>query len=103
MSEYSWAADGAGAGPRARAAWPAICQALPLGTKITGEVVGRQRFGVFLRIDEMPDATGLAEITAAPRNAVLPAMGESVSGQVIWHADHNCQVKIKLAAWKAEA
>ena len=48
-------------------------------------------------------ASCLAEITAARRRALLPAVGERVSGQVIRHADHNRQVKIKLAGWKVEA
>lgn len=103
MSVYSWPDDGAQAGARARVAWAETRQALPRGSQITGEVVGRQRFGVFVRINEVPDAMGLAEITAAPPNAILPAVGEIVSGEVIWHADHNCQVKIKLAQWKVDA
>ncbi|MFD5409308.1 S1 domain-containing protein [Streptomyces nojiriensis] len=66
MSEYSWPDDGAEVGTRARAAWAATCEALPVGTPVTGEVIGRRPFGVFLRIDGVPDAVGLAEITAMP-------------------------------------
>jgi small subunit ribosomal protein S1 len=99
MSEYSWPDDGIEVGVRASAAWPATCQALPTGTQITGQVIGRQRFGVFLSIDQHPDAVGLAEITAMPRCAILPQVGAQVSGEVIWHADHNHQVKIKLTEW----
>ncbi len=101
MSGYSWPDEGSGlAGARARAAWLATCRALPLGTRITGVVVGRRPFGVFLQISGAPDAVGLAEITGAPPNAVLPALGEPVSGEVIWWAHHNRQVKIKLTEWK---
>ncbi|MEU9079106.1 S1 RNA-binding domain-containing protein [Kitasatospora sp. NPDC048538] len=99
MSEYLWPADGIEVGARAQATWSATCQALPLGTQITGEVIGRQPFGAFLRIEHHPDAVGLAEITAMPRCATLPHVGEQVSGEVIWHADHNHQVKIKLTEW----
>ncbi|BFV57652.1 hypothetical protein KCMC57_up27560 [Kitasatospora sp. CMC57] len=99
MSEYSWPDDGADAAARAQAEWTATCRALPVGTQIAGEVIGRQRFGVFLSINGYPDAIGLAEITAMPRNADLPRVGEQVSGEVISHADHNCQVKVKLADW----
>ncbi|WP_329585473.1 S1 RNA-binding domain-containing protein [Streptomyces sp. NBC_01362] len=99
MNEYSWPDDGIEVGARARAAWSATCQALPIGTQITGRVIGRQRFGVFLSIDQHPDAVGLAEITAMPRCATLPHVGVEVSGVVIWHADHNRQVKIKLTEW----
>ena len=100
MSEYTWPNDGLLAGARAQASWAANCQVLPIGTQITGEVTGRQRFGVFLSIDGAPEAIGLAEIIAAPLNATLPALGEHVSGEVIGHSDHNCQVKIKLTEWK---
>ncbi|MEU3465643.1 hypothetical protein ABZ721_37620 [Streptomyces sp. NPDC006733] len=63
---------------------------------ITSEVVGRQRFGVFLRIDTHPDAIGLVEITTLPMDAILPAIGERVVGEVIDHADHHQQIKAKL-------
>ncbi len=32
-----------------------------------------------------------------PRNADLPVLGKEVTGEVICHADHNYQVKIKLS------
>jgi hypothetical protein len=69
---------------------------------VVGEVIGRQRFGVFLVIDDIPDAIGLAEIITMPREAVLPQLGERLHGQVIGHADHNCQVRIKLDECKVE-
>ncbi|MFD8562955.1 hypothetical protein ACFV1N_37255 [Streptosporangium canum] len=102
MSEYSWPE-----GPydvreeRARACWPATVEALPIGARVSGEVIGRQPFGVFLRIDGVPGALGLAEIGALPRGTVLPMPGTQVTGEVIWHAEHNFQVKIKLTEWKA--
>ncbi|QMU74290.1 hypothetical protein GXP74_36130 [Streptacidiphilus sp. P02-A3a] len=64
--------------------------------------MGRQPFGVFLAIDGVPDAIGLAEIITMPSEAVLPHIGEHVRGEVIGHADHNCQVRIKLDGCKAE-
>jgi ribosomal protein S1 len=88
---------GAVTGERARNAWLATIEALPIGTHVTGEVTSRHPFGVFLRIDGTPDAVGLAEITAMPHSAVLPTLGTQVTGEVIWHAVHNFQVKIKLS------
>ncbi|WP_327318984.1 hypothetical protein [Streptomyces sp. NBC_01235] len=79
--------------------WPAIVSALPLGSHVSGRVIGRQPFGVFLLIDGVPNAVGLAEITAMPHHMELPAMGATVAGEVIWHADHNRQVKIRLDEW----
>ncbi|WP_250304892.1 hypothetical protein OG709_02000 [Streptomyces sp. NBC_01267] len=101
MDEYSWPDNGVEAGARSQAAWCATCLALPVGTSVTGKVIGRQPFGVFITIDNAPDVIGLAEIMAMPRDAVLPLIGTRVSGEVIWHADHNYQVKIKLDEWKA--
>ncbi|MDX3854166.1 hypothetical protein [Streptomyces sp. AK02-01A] len=100
MSEYAWPGkDYENRAATARGAWTETIRTLPLGTKITGEVVGRQRFGVFLSIDGWPDAVGLAEIIAMPRCLDLPVMGERVSGEVVSHAEHNHQVKIRLAEW----
>ncbi|MEU5278565.1 hypothetical protein AB0G87_19375 [Streptomyces asoensis] len=59
-------------------------------------MIGRQPFGVFVLLDGVPNAVGLAEITAVPHGMELPAMGTTVTGEVIWHADHNHQVKIRL-------
>ena len=101
MTEYSWPDWGS---YRAREdlaanAWNEIIRNLPLGSKIAGDVIGRQPFGVFIRIDHHPEAIGLAEITAMPRCAAFPRVGERVSGTVLWHADHNHQVKIRLEEW----
>ncbi|MFF3547336.1 hypothetical protein ACFYXD_36580 [Streptomyces platensis] len=97
MNEYYRPDDGIEVGARAQAAWPATCEALPVGTRVTGEVIGRQPFGVFLRIDGVKDAIGLAEITAMPHDAELPQIGTHVSGEVLGHAEHNHQVKITLS------
>lgn len=62
-------------------------------------MIGRRPFGVFLRIDGLPEAMGLAEITAMPKGASLPVLGAHVTGTVLWHAHHNHQVKITLTEW----
>ena len=87
----SWAERGIRDPNRLRAAWPAIIAALPIGSRVTGEVVARQPFGVFIRIDGVPDALGLAEITSLPDDAVLPVVGRRIAGEVIWHVEHNHQ------------
>ncbi|MET9262500.1 hypothetical protein [Amycolatopsis sp. NPDC004079] len=93
MDEYSWP-DERLVG-RARAAWAATIESLPVGTSITGKVIGRQRFGVFVRIDGVPDALGLVEVTALPCGTSLPAVGDAVVGEVLWHAAHNHQIRIR--------
>ncbi|MGA4947461.1 hypothetical protein NCG97_18715 [Streptomyces lydicamycinicus] len=99
MTEYSWPDHGTGAAARVREAWDRTVADLPAGTPVTGEVIGRRPFGVFLRIDGHPDAVGLAEAVRMPGCGTLPLMGERVSGEVIWHAAHHHQVKIELTEW----
>jgi len=42
---------------------------------------------------------GLAEIISMPREATLPDLGTVVVGEVIWHAEHNHQVRLRLLDW----
>ncbi len=79
-----------------RRSWKATVSALPVGARVSGRVIGRQPFGVFLLFDGVPNAVGLAEIAGMPCGVELPALGAVVVGEVVWHAGHNCQVRIKL-------
>ncbi|MEU0838146.1 hypothetical protein ABZ370_01560 [Streptomyces sp. NPDC005962] len=100
MDEYAWpTGPGVPVGEAVRHAWSATVAALPVGAHVTGQVIGRQPFGVFIRIDGVPDAVALAEITAMPQGMELPALGASVGGEVFWHA-HNCQVRVRLDEWR---
>ncbi|MFE6847209.1 S1 RNA-binding domain-containing protein [Streptomyces sp. NPDC057686] len=85
--------------PDAASAWAETIRVLPVGTGVTGEVVGRQPFGVFLSVDGCPDAVGLARIDRMPPCMELPAVGERVTGEVVWHANHNHQVGVVLGEW----
>ncbi|MBB5868587.1 ribosomal protein S1 [Allocatelliglobosispora scoriae] len=96
MTTYSWPDRDAFDPNRLAQAWPMVTRDLPIGTHVRGEVVARQPFGVFVRIKGAPDALGLAEITAMPRDAVLPEIGTTMSGEVIWRAEHNHQIKLRL-------
>lgn len=102
MDEYTWPTrpEVLAAG-EVRRSWAATVAALPVGSRITGEVVGRQPFGVFLRIEGVPEAVALAEITAMPLGMDLPALGALVRGQVLCHADHVRQVRVRLDEWRA--
>ncbi len=42
--------------------WDALVTAYPPGTPVTGEVVSCQVFGVFVRLDQLPEVTALLEI-----------------------------------------
>ncbi|MEU6703837.1 hypothetical protein [Streptomyces wuyuanensis] len=100
MDEFAWLTDPE---PQAadvvRAGWGATVAALPVGSRITGQVVGRLPFGVFVRIEGVPDARALAEITRMPPGMELPALGAGVGGEVYWHDAHNHQVRVRLDAW----
>ncbi|MEU6656851.1 hypothetical protein ABZ904_48040 [Streptomyces sp. NPDC046900] len=97
MDEYAWPS-----GPNVPAAevvrqnWEATVAALPVGARVRGEVIGRQRFGVFIRVEGVLGAVALAEVTAMPRGMELPVLGLYVEGEVVDHAQHNHQVKIRL-------
>jgi hypothetical protein len=95
MSEYSWPYNSRAG--QARDAWATTVEALPIGTRVTCEVIARQPFGVFVQIDAAPGAIGLIEITAMPHGVVLPAPGKRLCGSVIGHAEHNHQVRIRLS------
>jgi hypothetical protein len=82
-----------------RREWSATVSALPVGTRITGQVFSRRAFGVFIRIDHAPNAVGLADIGSMPPGASLPTLGAQVSGEVVWHTDHNHEVRIRLSEW----
>lgn len=97
MSESAWPDDPAP--EQVRQAWSATVGALPVGARITGRVVSRRPFGVFLRIDGVPHAVGLADIGSMPAGASLPALGDRVGGVVVWHTDDNHQVRIRLSEW----
>ncbi|MGW3513608.1 hypothetical protein [Streptomyces sp. NPDC000994] len=102
MDEYAWPTGSeVPAADLVRESWEATVAALPVEARISGEVIGRQRFGVFIRIDGVPYAIALAEITAMPLGMDLPVLGAFVSGEVIWHAAHNHQVKVQLDEWRA--
>jgi hypothetical protein len=94
-SGHSWPGNGAAA--QARGAWAATVVALPLGTLVTCEVVARQPFGVFIRIDSVPDALGLVELPNLPDGA-LPECGTHVRGTVLDHTPRNHQVRVRIHA-----
>lgn len=100
VDEYTWPTRPKVPAQSYQEVWNATVTALPLGTSVTGEVIGRQPFGVFVRVDGVPDAMALAEITAMPQGMDLPVLGARVVGEVIGHAEHNRQVRVRLQARK---
>jgi len=98
VDEYSWPDEGERRAEPSADTWAATVRALPEGSVVIGRIIGRQPFGVFVDISGTPGAMGLAEITSMPRDAPLPPVGAVVRGNVIGHAEHNHQVKLRLDA-----
>jgi hypothetical protein len=93
MDQYTWPTRCPNVpGQSPEEVWTATLAALPLGASIAGEVVGRQPFGVFIRVDGVPNAVAPAEIIAMPEGLGLPVLGARIHGEVIGHAEHNHQV-----------
>ncbi|MFF7975647.1 hypothetical protein [Streptomyces sp. NPDC007905] len=90
------------AGDMVRRSWAATVDALPVETRITGKVASRRPFEIFIRIEGLPDALGLAEITAMPLGMELPARGATVTGVVYWLDARNHQVRVRLDEWQAD-
>ncbi|MEV6359316.1 hypothetical protein [Nocardia asteroides] len=61
---------------------------------MTGVVVGRQRFGVFIELDQVPDAIGLVRVTALPVDQPLPTRGVAVEGVVLYRDDRTHQLTV---------
>ncbi|GAA2241844.1 hypothetical protein [Streptomyces indiaensis] len=101
MDEYGWAAGPeVPAAEAVRGSWVATVASLPVGSRLIGTVIGRRPFGIFVRIDGVPDAMALAEISRMPLGMELPALEALVSGEVYWHDDRNHQVRIRLDEWQ---
>ncbi|MFF1838012.1 hypothetical protein ACFVXE_27960 [Streptomyces sp. NPDC058231] len=97
MDEYIWPTRRPNVpGQSPEEVWTATLAALPLGASVAGEVIGRQPFGVFIRVDGIPGAIALAEIIAMPEGMGLPILGARIRGEVIGHAEHNHQVRVRL-------
>ncbi|MFF1812356.1 hypothetical protein ACFVXW_25095 [Streptomyces sp. NPDC058251] len=97
MDEYTWPTRRPNVPAQSpQEVWTATLAALPLGASVSGEVIGRQPFGVFIRVDGVLSAMALAEIIALPDGMGLPVLGTRVRGEVIGHAEHNHQVRVRL-------
>jgi DNA-directed RNA polymerase subunit E'/Rpb7 len=46
----------------AQVEWDSLIATFPRGTLVTGEVTSCQLFGVFVRLDQLPEVTALLEI-----------------------------------------
>ncbi|MDH6214921.1 hypothetical protein [Streptomyces pseudovenezuelae] len=96
MDEYNWPTRPDVPGQSPEEVWTATRAVLPPGAAVAGEVIGRQPFGVFIRVDGVPNAVALAEIDAMPDGMGLPVLGTQVRGEVIDHVEYNHQLRVRL-------
>lgn len=78
----------------AQAEWDDLIAAYPLGTPVSGEVVNQQVFGVFVRLDQLPEVKALLEIihfglrVAEPLHRIAfpadyPTVGDRIEARVL--------------------
>jgi ribosomal protein S1 len=77
--------------------WPAIKKRFPVGTEVTGVVIARQPFGVFLDLGD--GALALMERPSMPWQPgadpmASPDIGTPMSGAVVGHTENNRQVRV---------
>ena len=87
MNAYSWPDHGCYDPDRLRRAWPATIAALPVGARITGTVIARQPFGVFVAIDGVPAAR------ASPRSPHCLEMSSCQPSAIRFHESYNRSVR----------
>lgn len=74
--------------------WDSLIAEYPFGTPVTGEVVSCQLYGVFVRLDQLPDVTALLEIVHfgllvdAPKHHIqfpadYPTVGTRINARIL--------------------
>lgn len=81
--------------------WDKLIPHFPPGTNVSGTVLACQRFGVFVRLDELPDVPSLLEIIhfdineTSPNQLIqfpidYPAIGDRINARILaWSAKPN--------------
>lgn len=85
-------------------AWREVKSAYPVGSPICGRVKVRYPHGVFLEVDDLPEATVFVDVVSYnPGDVVskpvrLPEVGESVEGIVVQYVERDRQVRVRVGA-----
>ena len=87
--------------------WDRVKAAVPVGTEVSGRVVARQPFGVFVDLGlGFPGLLEVAEFgdaTARSHGKVgFPAVGELLTARVLQHLDHDQQLRLTQRPLTAE-
>ena len=79
--------------------WDKLIAEFPPGTNVSGTVLACLRFGVFIRIDELPDVPSLLEIIHFDINETSP------DHLIQFPTDYptiNARIKARILAWSAK-
>jgi hypothetical protein len=83
---------------RAWHAWQETVTALPVGTRVSGQVVERMPHGVHVAIDGHADAIGLVHLAAFGDLAEFPEPGSQMIAIVIGHFEETRQLWLQPSA-----
>lgn len=82
--------------------WAAAKGRFPVGSQVTGTVERVAGFGIFVAVEGVEpfgvvaDVAGLHKDAADDSVLIWPEVGESVTGVVVEHTEHNGKLKIHL-------
>ncbi|GHF30439.1 RNA-binding protein [Streptomyces morookaense] len=82
--------------------WTEAKEAFPIGSSVQGEVLTNRSFGFFVKLPGNPDAVAVVDAISyiphgVPVDAALwPKPGQKISAEVVDHAEHNRQIKLRV-------
>ncbi|WP_030761570.1 MULTISPECIES: hypothetical protein [unclassified Streptomyces] len=81
--------------------WGEIKDRYPLGADVTGRVKVKFQHGVFLELDDTPEARAFIDLLSynpddGPKDGGLPEVGEVVTGVVAELVDRDQQLRIRV-------
>lgn len=88
---------------KSRNAWSEVVAALPVGTRVHGEVIVALPAGVaFVRVAENPHALGVVRTDSSHGDGSVLTRGQSITAVVAGHNDSTCQVVLTVDTPTAE-
>lgn len=82
--------------------WAATERQFPIGSTVTGTVDKVAPFGIFISVEGVHHGAAFADVAgmhhggADGSTVIWPEVGDSVTGVVVEHTEHNHQLKLHL-------
>ncbi|MBT2396537.1 hypothetical protein [Streptomyces sp. ISL-100] len=82
--------------------WDAVKQEFPFGAEVAGAVERVASFGIFISIEGVRRYGAVADVAGMHKRddddsvLIWPEVGESITGVVVDHSEHNQQLKLHL-------